>query len=126
MKKLIAIALVFTCILIVVSMELSVTAATSNVRGDADTDGNATILDATLIQRKLSGIPTYSFDERAADVDGEGVNITDVTWIQRYLAGMGNPYHIGESVIVPDPTVPQPTAPKPTKDPYELPFIPNY
>lgn len=126
MKKLIAIALVITCVLIVVSMAFSVTAATSYIRGDVDSDGSVTILDATLIQRKLSGIPTYAFDERAADVDGEGVGVTDATWIQRYLVGMGNPYHVGESVVVPDPTSPQPTAPKPTRDPYELPFIPNY
>ena len=125
MKKLIAVVLVTACLLAVMGMILSATAASSYIRGDADGDGAATIMDATAIQRKLGGIPTYAFDERAADVDGNGVTITDVTWIQRYLAGMGNKYHIDESVIVPDPTQPQPTAPKPTRDPYELPFIPS-
>lgn len=109
---------------------VSVSADSNYIRGDADGDGEVTIRDATTIQRRLVEIPTPSFDERAADVDGDGLNITDATSIQRYLAQFENIYHIDETVTVPDPTTPQPTTPQPTtpqptRDPYELPFVPN-
>ena len=51
------------------------------------------------------------------DADGDGLDITDATKIQRYLVEFADLYHIGEYVI--DNT-------KPTQDEYELPFIPNY
>ena len=64
--------------------------------GDADADGEVTILDATAIQRTLASLPTQSFDERAADADRDGeVTILDATAIQRYLAGFPNIYGIG-------------------------------
>ena len=57
--------------------------------GDADMDGEVTILDATDIQRHLASLPTESFDETAADADGDGeITILDATDIQRYLAGL--------------------------------------
>ena len=68
------------------------------VRGDADGDGAVTILDATAIQRKLAELATASFNEAAADVDGDGLNIIDATKIQRYLAEFENIYHINEPV----------------------------
>ena len=111
--------------MIAVSMILPVSAASSYLRGDADGDGVVTIRDATTIQRRLVEIPTPSFDERAADVDGDGLNITDATSIQRYLAQFENIYHIDETVTIPDPTTPQPTTPQPTRDPYELPVVPK-
>ncbi len=111
------------CLLIAVGMILPVSAESSYVRGDADGDGEVTITDATAIQRTLAEIPTPSFDERVADVDGDGLNIMDATNIQRYLAGFENTYHIDEMVTVPDPTTPQPTTPQPTRDPYELPVV---
>ena len=59
------------------------------IRGDADGDGEVTILDATAIQRCLVGIRAASFNEKAADVDGDGeVTILDATAIQRLLAGL--------------------------------------
>lgn len=76
------------------------------LRGDADGDGEVTILDATVIQRRLVELLTPSFDERAADVDGDGLNIVDATLIQRYLAEFDNIYHIGETVTVSDLTTP--------------------
>ena len=109
--------------MIAVSMILPVSAASSYLRGDADGDGVVTIRDATTIQRRLVEIPTPSFDERAAAVDGDGLNITDATWIQRYLAEFDNIYHINETVTIPNPTTPQPTVPQPTRDPYELPVV---
>ena len=123
MKRLGLIGLVLICLMIAVSMILPVSAAGSYLRGDADGDGEVTIMDATVIQRRLAEIPMPSFDERAADVDGDGLNITEATQIQRYLAEFDNIYHINETVTIPDPTTPQPTAPQPTRDPYELPVV---
>ena len=120
MKQIAMIGLVLICLSVAVGMILPVSAAGSYVRGDADGDGTVTIMDATVIQRRLAEIPTPSFDERAADVDGDGLNITDATQIQRYLAEFDNIYHINETVTIPDPTVPQPT-----RDPYELPVVPK-
>lgn len=125
MKRLGLIGLVVICLMIAVSMILPVSAAGSYLRGDADGDGHVTIMDATVIQRRLAEIPTPSFDERAADVDGDGLNITDATQIQRYLAEFENIHHINETVTIPDPTTPQPTTPQPTRDPYELPVVPK-
>ncbi len=56
--------------------------------GDADCDGDVTILDATVIQRVLVNMSWESFSEKAADVSGDGLDITDATLIQRFLAGM--------------------------------------
>lgn len=130
MKRLGLIGLALICLLSAIGMIVPVSAASSYLRGDADGDGVVTIRDATTIQRRLVEIPTPSFDERAADVDGDGLNITDATSIQRYLAQFENIYHIDETVTIPDPTTPQPTTPQPTtpqptRDPYELPFVPN-
>lgn len=70
--------------------------------GDADGDGDVSIIDATVIQRKLAEYSVVSFNTKAADVDGDGLDITDATKIQRYLAGFENIYHINELVTVPD------------------------
>ena len=125
MKRLGLIGLALICLLATIGMAFPVSAASGYIRGDADGDGHVTIMDATVIQRRLAEIPTPSFDERAADVDGDGLNITDATQIQRYLAEFDNIYHINETVTIPDPTTPQPTTPQPTRDPYELPVVPN-
>ena len=82
----------------------------SYIRGDADGDGSVTILDAVVIMRRLSDISVTSFFEKAADVDGKGLDITDATRIQRYLASFADPYHIGDTV---------------NYDEYELPYIPS-
>ena len=123
MKQIAVIGLVLICLLVAVGMILPVSAAGSYVRGDADGDGTVTIMDVTVIQRRLVGLPTYSFDERAADVDGDRLNITDATWIQRYLAEFENIHHINETVTIPESTTPQPTVPQPTRSPYELPVV---
>lgn len=70
--------------------------------GDADGDGEVTIPDVTAIQRKLADLATPSFDERAADVDKDGLDITDATKIQRYLAKFENTYPINELAAVSD------------------------
>lgn len=64
--------------------------------GDVDGDGEVTITDATMIQRR--GIELEEFDEDQellGDVNGDGrISILDVTCIQKYLAekteGIGN------------------------------------
>lgn len=59
------------------------------MKGDADGDGEVTILDATVIQRTLASIPVSFIDKAAADADGDGeVTILDATGIQRTLAGL--------------------------------------
>ena len=101
---------------VVVTAVISVSAADSGyMRGDADGDGSVSITDATVIQRKLAQLPVSAFNEKAADVDGNGLDITDATKIQRYLAEYSDPYHIGETVS---------NNTQPTTDEYELPFIP--
>ena len=52
--------------------------------GDADCDGEVTILDAAAIQRFLAGSDCNRFNAKAADVDGEGLDIIDATFIQKY------------------------------------------
>ena len=93
----------------------------SFIRGDVNGDNEVTISDVTDIQKRLADMETPSFNERAADVDDNGLDISDATAIQRYLAEYENIYHIGETVTFTEPTT-QPTS----RDPYELPFIPNY
>lgn len=103
------------CFALVSAAAISAAAESGYIRGDADGDGKVTIRDVTEIQRKLVNIPTPKFNEKAADVDSNGLDITDATAIQRYLAQFNDPYHIGEYVS--DNT-------QPTRDEYELPFIP--
>lgn len=67
------------------------------IPGDADGDGEVTILDVTYIQRMLAEFPVdIEISEQAADVDGNGeIDIADVTFIQRWLEDMETPYPIG-------------------------------
>ena len=60
------------------------------ILGDADGDGEVTILDATHIQRHLAGISLFNdLQEAVADDDRDGeVTILDATSIQRMLAGL--------------------------------------
>ena len=67
--------------------------------GDADGDGDVTILDATVIQRKDVSLSVAYIDDVAADVDGDGnVTIIDATFIRRFLAGLPCPAGIGEAI----------------------------
>lgn len=68
-------------------------------RGDADGNGVVDLLDVTAVQYRLAGGSVPSFDETAADIDGEGLEITDATWIQRFLTQMDIPYPVGEYII---------------------------
>ena len=67
--------------------------------GDADADGEVTILDVTAIQRTLADIPVAYLSETAADVDRDKeVSVIDATLIQRYLADMPCPDGIGKPI----------------------------
>lgn len=67
--------------------------------GDADNDGRVTIDDATTIQKKLAMFTVPEINEKAADINRDGLSITDVTLIQRYLAGYDNVYNIAERFV---------------------------
>ena len=70
----------------------------SYLLGDADGDGAVTINDVTAIQKFIAEIEVPGFNEKAADIDGNGLNISDGTNIQRYLAGFDDGNHIGEMI----------------------------
>ena len=66
------------------------TEASSIVYGDADGDGEVTILDVTYIQRSIAGVPmSKTINTLNADVDGDGdISIIDATLIQRFMVGI--------------------------------------
>ena len=80
------------------------------VVGDADGDGDVTIMDATRIQRWLaelsdmdgsafSGAKLTDTERMAADADGDGeVTIMDATRIQRWLAELDRSEYIGKAI----------------------------
>ena len=78
-------------------------AAVKVLLGDADGDGEVTILDATTIQRRLAGLPTNAYHEECSDADEDGeVSILDATAIQRHLAGLPTNKNIGTMVEISD------------------------
>ena len=93
----------------------AVAATAAVLPGDADGDGDVTIIDATCIQRKLAGMPvTENYSPSAADIDNSGeVEITDATFIRRWLAGIETPYQIGE--------LPETPTEAPTQAPTQIP-----
>ena len=107
--------LVIACTLtaiIPISAESSISRE-SWIKGDADGDGTITIIDATIIQRKLANY-TVNDPERVdecGDINGNGLDILDATLIQRYLANYTVPYEINVPIELPteQPTE-QPTA----------------
>ena len=72
------------------------------LRGDADMDDYVSVIDVTMIQRHLAELTFLSeLGSKAADVDDSGdIETVDGTRIQRYLAGMKNPYKVGEYFYV--------------------------
>ena len=112
MRSIRSLILLIVCTAVFSAAAISVAAESGYIRGDADGDGAVTVIDATTIQRHLAQIPTPGFNEKAADVDGNGLDITDATFIQRWLAEMRVPCDIGE--YTKDNTLP-------TQEEYELP-----
>ena len=75
------------------------------VPGDADGDGEVTVLDATCIQRVLASLSVRFYDERAAEVDGDGeVTVLDATCIQRLLAGLIDRLPVMDQIPTEPPT----------------------
>lgn len=70
--------------------------------GDANGDGEITVMDATVIQRYLCELPVPDPDivVRNGDIAGEGIEVSDATWIQRHIAEMGTPYEVGKALTV--------------------------
>ena len=86
------------------------------LRGDANRDGAVNVKDVTAIQRFLSQMPPGTFNEKAADVDGSGIDISDATNIQRRLAEFDDPYNVNELVII---------EADPAQSEYESSFVPK-
>lgn len=70
----------------------------SYILGDADGDGEVTINDVTSIQKKIADLEVENFNDKAADIGRDGLDITDATSIQRYLADYKDGNHIGELI----------------------------
>ncbi|MBQ9679130.1 MAG: leucine-rich repeat protein [Ruminococcus sp.] len=69
-----------------------------SILGDVDSDGDVTIIDASMIQRHLADIQTFAYDESVADTDLDGsITIIDATYIQRWLASLKTNDKIGKS-----------------------------
>ena len=72
------------------------------ILGDVDGDLEATVIDATYVQRYATHIPVPIDDEvmeKCGDADGDGdVSIVDATFIQRYASRLPTPYKIGEVI----------------------------
>ena len=69
--------------------------------GDANGDGNISIMDALAIQKYVSGKAVDSFIEIAADVDDDGfVTVKDSLSVQKYIAGKSVNYPVGEPINV--------------------------
>ena len=112
MKKLLRATSCFLCCLLTVLMLCSCRTSaesnnneteiqkTTNLLGDADGDGDITIIDATTIQRHLVQLLTLSEPaQKLADVNNSTeVDITDATFIQRFLASLNVPYGIGKAI----------------------------
>ena len=72
------------------------------LRGDADGNGQVEVIDVTCIQCVISHLKCDVDDKVAvrAALTGSELNITDATFIQRYLADLGNPMGLDEYVKV--------------------------
>lgn len=71
----------------------------SYLRGDSDGNGEVNILDATLIQRVLADVQSDDDGIIAlrSSLSGDTLDITDATYLQRYIAQMPTPYPINET-----------------------------
>lgn len=79
--------------------------------GDSDTDGIVNIIDATVLQYNLSNMRTTFDDaviENVGDVDrNDDLDITDVTWIQRTIAGIEVPNYVKVGEYASEVTLPE-------------------
>ncbi|MBQ1475431.1 MAG: dockerin type I repeat-containing protein, partial [Ruminococcus sp.] len=70
------------------------------LRGDADGDGIVDMLDVTTLQRALVNIKVDDDGHMAlrAAMNGESIEITDATILQRYFAAMDVPFELNVKV----------------------------
>ena len=63
---------------------------TDMIYGDVNNDGSVTVLDATMLQKHLAGLVSFSDEQLAvADTNGDGkITVLDATAIQKYLANL--------------------------------------
>lgn len=85
--------------------------------GDADLSGIVNIKDATEIQKIAAQLVTANEKQKVlCDVDGNGISITDATWIQKYCAEIDcNGISIGEPIY--DGEIPTPPTTSPSSQP---------
>lgn len=101
------------------------TSAYTYILGDADGSGDVDIVDATIVMRVVAEVVPDTDGKIAerCDIDGNGMDITSATWIQRWLAEIKIPYPVGEPVTVsPTENPTQKPTQKPTEE-YELPIV---
>ena len=67
------------------------------ILGDADQNCMIESIDATYIQRSVSGVSIpFTLNQKTANVDGDKqVSVMDATFIQKHLTEMKTPYNIG-------------------------------
>ena len=95
----IAVSILFAAVVLMIAGTAA--AAEGIILGDANGDGKVDILDATAVQVKLANQSATDFSEQNADIDKNGlIESIDVTYIQRYKAGLETPYPIGEQPTV--------------------------
>lgn len=128
MKLLKSFTAVVLSVIIAICVVFAVRAVADNkteyILGDANSDGFVTISDVTAVQMVLADISVPEFNEKAGDIDGNGLDINDADNIQRYVAMYEDLLGIGGTVTVAEPSTQKPTNAYKT-DPYELPFIPD-
>ncbi|MBN1696122.1 MAG: glycoside hydrolase family 6 protein [Spirochaetales bacterium] len=79
----------FLFILVFLGMAVSVQAREGFRIGDADNDGEITIIDALMIARYYVGLEQKGFYQDASDVDANGaINILDALLVARYYVGL--------------------------------------
>ncbi len=103
--------------------------------GDADMNGEVSVMDATLIQKHLVGMTEITGDALiAADATYETVvSVLDATAIQKYLAGLGDTGKVGQyydindkpneietQPVVTEPEVTEPEVTEPRPESYTL------
>lgn len=102
MKRFVSLLLIFVLFTVCTIGVVPVSAADDDVSvplGDANTDGDVDIIDATIIRRYCVNFGN-NLSFLGADVDGDGyVSVIDATFIQRYLVGMTTPYEIGTKSV---------------------------
>ena len=128
MKLLKSSTAVILSVIIAICVVFAVRAVADNkteyILGDANSDGVVTISDVTAVQMVSADISAPEFNEKAGDIDGNGLDVTDAHNIQRYVSMYEDLLGIGGTVTETVPTTQKPTNAYKT-DPYELPFIPD-